>query len=76
MVGVIEANFIEAAHDKQDFERSSLFIRLEARMKQMVLDYWFVFLSLSIFVLDGSVSKVVTFAFGMLNRYFRVYFYL
>ncbi|KAJ8451964.1 hypothetical protein Cgig2_007447 [Carnegiea gigantea] len=65
VVGVIEANFIEPAHDKQDFERSSLFIRLEARMKQMVLDYWFVFLSLSIFVLDGSVSKVVTFAFGM-----------
>uniref|UniRef100_A0A7C9AK86 Adenosinetriphosphatase n=1 Tax=Opuntia streptacantha TaxID=393608 RepID=A0A7C9AK86_OPUST len=40
VVGVLEANFIEPAHDKQDFERSSLFIRLEARMKQMVLDYW------------------------------------
>lgn len=40
VVGVTEANFIEPAHDKQDFERSSLFIRLEARMKQMVLDYW------------------------------------
>lgn len=40
VVGVLEANFIEPAHDKQDFERSSLFIRLEARMKQMVNDYW------------------------------------
>ncbi|KNA07408.1 hypothetical protein SOVF_172130 [Spinacia oleracea] len=40
VVGVLEANFIEPAHDKQDFERSSLFIRLETRMKQMVNDYW------------------------------------
>ncbi|KAL0726122.1 hypothetical protein Bca4012_022215 [Brassica carinata] len=31
VVGVLEANFIEPAHDKQDFERSSLFQRLEAR---------------------------------------------
>ncbi|KAF9682240.1 hypothetical protein SADUNF_Sadunf05G0088300 [Salix dunnii] len=42
VVGVLEANFIEPAHDKQDFERSSLYIRLEARLKQMVMDYWFV----------------------------------
>lgn len=42
LVGVLEANFIEPAHDKQDFERSSLYIRLEARLKQMVMDYWFV----------------------------------
>lgn len=56
MIGVLEANFIEPAHDKQDFERSSLFIRLEARMKQMVLDYWFVFLSLLfLFWMDLSV---------------------
>ncbi|KAJ6774580.1 ZINC FINGER CW-TYPE COILED-COIL DOMAIN PROTEIN 3 [Salix purpurea] len=40
VVGVLEANFIEPAHDKQDFERSSLYIRLEARLKQMVMDYW------------------------------------
>ncbi|XP_074308120.1 protein MICRORCHIDIA 2-like [Silene latifolia] len=40
VVGVLEANFIEPAHDKQDFERSPLFIRLEGRMKQMVMDYW------------------------------------
>ena len=41
-VGILEANFIEPAHDKQDFERSSLFIRLETRLKQMVNDYWWV----------------------------------
>lgn len=42
VVGVLEANFIEPAHDKQDFERSSLFIRLETKLKQMLMDYWFV----------------------------------
>ncbi|XAR73817.1 hypothetical protein NMG60_11007911 [Bertholletia excelsa] len=40
VVGVVEANFIEPAHDKQDFERSSLFLRLEQRLKQMVAEYW------------------------------------
>ncbi|KAK9039699.1 hypothetical protein V6N11_014892 [Hibiscus sabdariffa] len=40
VVGVLEADFIEPAHDKQDFERSSLFVRLENRLKQMVHDYW------------------------------------
>ncbi|KAM7252409.1 hypothetical protein ACFE04_024292 [Oxalis oulophora] len=40
VVGVLEANFIEPAHDKQDFERSLLFVRLETRLKQMVYDYW------------------------------------
>ncbi|GMI76939.1 microrchidia 2, CRT1 Homologue 1 [Hibiscus trionum] len=40
VVGVLEADFIEPAHDKQDFERSLLFVRLENRLKQMVHDYW------------------------------------
>ncbi|XP_027179806.1 protein MICRORCHIDIA 2-like [Coffea eugenioides] len=40
VVGVLEANFIEPAHDKQDFERSSLFLKLEMRLKQMIFDYW------------------------------------
>ncbi|XP_017436584.1 protein MICRORCHIDIA 1 isoform X2 [Vigna angularis] len=40
VVGVLEANFIEPAHDKQDFERSVLFIRLENKLKQMTMDYW------------------------------------
>ncbi|XP_056169788.1 protein MICRORCHIDIA 2-like isoform X3 [Syzygium oleosum] len=40
VVGVLEANFIEPAHDKQDFERSSLYIRLEARLKQTLSEYW------------------------------------
>ncbi|KAI3767956.1 hypothetical protein L2E82_18385 [Cichorium intybus] len=40
IVGVLEANFIEPAHDKQDFERSALFSRLELRLKQMQMEYW------------------------------------
>ncbi|XP_010526779.1 PREDICTED: protein MICRORCHIDIA 2-like [Tarenaya hassleriana] len=40
VVGVLEANFIEPAHDKQDFERSSLYLRLEAKLKKMLMDYW------------------------------------
>ncbi|CAH8274145.1 unnamed protein product [Arabidopsis lyrata] len=40
VVGVLEANFIEPAHDKQDFERSSLFLRLEGRLKRIISDYW------------------------------------
>ncbi|XP_077225710.1 protein MICRORCHIDIA 2-like [Tasmannia lanceolata] len=40
VVGVLEANFIEPAHDKQDFERTALFIRLETRLKQMINEYW------------------------------------
>lgn len=40
VVGVLEANFIEPAHDKQDFERSTLFYKLEAKLKQMIMEYW------------------------------------
>lgn len=41
-IGVLEANFLEPVHDKQGFERSSVFIRLETRLKQMVMEYWYV----------------------------------
>ncbi|KAH7686953.1 ATPase domain of HSP90 chaperone/DNA topoisomerase II/histidine kinase protein [Dioscorea alata] len=40
VLGVLEANFIEPAHDKQDFERTPLFLRLETKLRQIVLDYW------------------------------------
>ncbi|GAB4849230.1 hypothetical protein Ancab_004041 [Ancistrocladus abbreviatus] len=40
VVGVLEANFIEPTHDKQDFERTSLFQKLEARLKEMMVEYW------------------------------------
>ncbi|KAH9616787.1 hypothetical protein KSS87_023828 [Heliosperma pusillum] len=40
VVGVLEANFIEPTHNKQDFERTSLFLKLEARLKDMTWEYW------------------------------------
>ncbi|KAG2565609.1 protein MICRORCHIDIA 2-like isoform X2 [Panicum virgatum] len=40
VVGVLEANFIEPAHDKQDFERTPLFNRLETKLRQIIVDFW------------------------------------
>ncbi|KAI3785315.1 hypothetical protein L1987_44431 [Smallanthus sonchifolius] len=40
IVGILEANFIELAHDKHDFERSSVYSRLEMKLKQMQMEYW------------------------------------
>lgn len=40
VVGVLEANFIQPTHNKQDFEKTSLFQKLEARLKEMTLEYW------------------------------------
>ncbi|XP_031494481.1 protein MICRORCHIDIA 2-like isoform X3 [Nymphaea colorata] len=40
VVGYLEADFVEPAHDKQDFERSAVFLRLESKLKQVVSDYW------------------------------------
>ncbi|KAF8390454.1 hypothetical protein HHK36_024980 [Tetracentron sinense] len=40
VVGVLEANFIEPTHNKQDFEKTPLFQKLEGRLKQMTLEYW------------------------------------
>nr|CAB3470510.1 unnamed protein product [Digitaria exilis] len=37
---VLEANFIRPTHDKQDFERTGLFQRLETRLKDMATEYW------------------------------------
>ncbi|XP_062116228.1 protein MICRORCHIDIA 6-like isoform X2 [Humulus lupulus] len=40
VVGVLEANFIQPTHNKQDFEKSSLFQKLEVRLKDMTWEYW------------------------------------
>ncbi|KAK1281453.1 hypothetical protein QJS04_geneDACA002782 [Acorus gramineus] len=37
--GVLEANFIEPTHDKQGFEKSYIFQKLESRLKEMTLEY-------------------------------------
>ena len=39
-VGVLEANFVEPAHDKQDFERTPVLQRLEGRLRSMTIEYW------------------------------------
>ncbi|KAJ0972535.1 hypothetical protein J5N97_020494 [Dioscorea zingiberensis] len=40
VIGLLEANFVEPAHDKQDFERTIVLSRLEARLVQMQKTYW------------------------------------
>ncbi|KAJ6375470.1 hypothetical protein OIU77_000454 [Salix suchowensis] len=40
VVGVLEANFVEPTHNKQDFERTSLLQKLESRLKEMTWEYW------------------------------------
>lgn len=40
VVGVLEANFIEPTHSKQDFEKTPVFQKLETRLKEMTLEYW------------------------------------
>ncbi|KQJ99443.1 protein MICRORCHIDIA 7 isoform X2 [Brachypodium distachyon] len=40
IIGVLEVNFVEPAHDKQDFERTNSLSRLEARLILMQKKYW------------------------------------
>ncbi|XP_021813942.1 protein MICRORCHIDIA 7 [Prunus avium] len=40
VIGVLEANFVEPAHDKQGFERTIVLSRLEARLVAMQKDFW------------------------------------
>ncbi|KAM7277430.1 hypothetical protein ACFE04_019296 [Oxalis oulophora] len=40
VIGVLEANFVEPAHDKQGFERTTVLARLEQRLVIMQKTYW------------------------------------
>ncbi|KAB5532072.1 hypothetical protein DKX38_018742 [Salix brachista] len=40
LASVLEANFVEPTHNKQDFERTSLLQKLESRLKEMTWEYW------------------------------------
>lgn len=40
MSGILQADYLEPTHNKQDFERTSLFQKLELRLKQMTWEYW------------------------------------
>ena len=44
VIGVLEADFVEPAHDKQGFERTTVLQRLENRLVVMQKKYWFVLL--------------------------------
>lgn len=45
IAGVLEANFVEPAHDKQSFERTAVLSRLELRLLQMQKLYWYLLTS-------------------------------
>ena len=57
MAGALEVDFIEPAHDKQDFERTAVFIKLESRLKQITMEYWYV----SILFLLALISAAIDF---------------
>ncbi|OAY69257.1 MORC family CW-type zinc finger protein 4, partial [Ananas comosus] len=40
IAGVLEANFIKPTHNKQDFEKSTLYHKLEIRLRDMTAEYW------------------------------------
>ncbi|WVZ76084.1 hypothetical protein U9M48_024086 [Paspalum notatum var. saurae] len=40
IIGVLEVNFVEPAHDKQDFERTNCLAKLEARLNRIQKKYW------------------------------------
>ncbi|KAJ6388242.1 hypothetical protein OIU77_026756 [Salix suchowensis] len=40
VIGALEANFVEPAHDKQGFERTSVLSRLEAKLITLQKTYW------------------------------------
>ncbi|KAF8051313.1 hypothetical protein N665_1747s0005 [Sinapis alba] len=40
IIGVLEADFVEPAHDKQGFERTTVLSRLETRLIIMQKNYW------------------------------------
>lgn len=40
IAGVLEVNNLKPTHNKQDFERSNLFVKLETRLRDMAVEYW------------------------------------
>ncbi|XP_026441892.1 protein MICRORCHIDIA 4-like [Papaver somniferum] len=40
VIGVVEANFIKPAHDKQDFEKTIMLSRLETKLIDVLKKYW------------------------------------
>ena len=40
VIGVVEVDFVQPSHDKQDFERTDAMNRLEAKLKLLTPSYW------------------------------------
>ncbi|KAJ4824540.1 hypothetical protein Tsubulata_011036 [Turnera subulata] len=40
VIGVLEANFVEPAHDKQGFEKTNVLTRLESKLQGIQKNYW------------------------------------
>ncbi|XP_045789510.1 protein MICRORCHIDIA 6-like [Trifolium pratense] len=40
VVGILQADDVQPTHNKQDFEKTSLFQKLEMRLKDMTWEYW------------------------------------
>lgn len=62
IAGVLEADFVEPAHDKQSFERTTVLSKLEARLIQMQKTYWSVFY----FILGPSESELLLVCFDFI----------
>ncbi|MCL7029337.1 hypothetical protein MKW94_021927 [Papaver nudicaule] len=41
VIGLLEANFVKPAHDKQDFERTNVLSRLESKLAKTQKRYWY-----------------------------------
>ena len=39
MKSLLETNFIESDHDKQEFERTIVLLRLKTELKQVIMEY-------------------------------------
>lgn len=65
IIGVLEANFVEPAHDKQGFERTTIFARLEARLIEIQKSYWSKNCEEIGYVSNTSRKKVTSKAEGM-----------
>ncbi|KAI4343734.1 hypothetical protein L6164_011048 [Bauhinia variegata] len=59
VAGVVPADFIEPTHNK-DFERTSLFQKLELRLKEMTREYWDTHCELIGYQKEKPQSKVTT----------------
>lgn len=62
--GVLEADFVEPAHDKQGFERTTVLAKLEARLIQMQKTYWFVLFFIFRFFLRSYDTFALLLFFG------------